>query len=120
MDEREIRKFIFKELSKFNFKKYTKGFKFLNEIIYICIIDIDAMDNLSKNVFPKVAKKYHEKSYLNIKWCIDRVINTMYNNTEMNIVCKYFNLDSNIKPSLKLITYTVVCKYNLEIIKKQT
>lgn len=119
MNEEKIRKFIFNELSKFKFKKYTKGFKYLNEVIYICIIDIDAIDNLNKNVFPKISNKYHEKSYLNVKWCIEGIINTMYNNTEMDIVSKYFNLEDNVKPSLKLITYTIVCKYNLEISDKK-
>lgn len=111
MNEEKIRIFIFNELSRFKLKKYTKGFKFLNEVIYICIVDIDAIENLSKNVFPIVAKKYNEKSYLNVKWCINGVIDTMFNNTEMEIICKYFNIEANVKPSLKLITYTIVCKY---------
>lgn len=78
----------------------------------MCIVDEDALDNLSKNVFPYIAEKYNEKSYLNVKWCINQVINTMYNNTKQDIVSKYFNLEYNVKPSLKLIIYTIVCKYN--------
>lgn len=112
MDELDIKKFILGELSKFNFKIYTKGFKYLKESIYICIVEEDAIENLSKNVFPKIANKYHEKSYYNVKWCIDQVINTMYNNTKLDIICKYFNLEENIKPSLKLVIYTIMCKYS--------
>ena len=110
MDEVYIKKFILTELKKFNFKVYTKGYKYLKEAIYMCIVDEDALDNLSKNVFPYIAEKYNEKSYLNVKWCINQVINTMYNNTKQDIVSKYFNLEYNVKPSLKLIT--IVCKYN--------
>ena len=62
--------------------------------------------------FPKIATKYNEKSLYNVKWCIDQVIKTMYNNTEISTLCNYFGIEENIKPSLKFIIYTIVCKYN--------
>lgn len=111
MEEENIRIYIEKELSNFEFKKATKGFKYLQEAIYICILNENAMENLTKNVFPQVAKRYNEKSYLNVKWCINQVISTMYNNTNMKVICNYFGLDKNIKPSLKFIIYTIMCKY---------
>ena len=47
----------------FNFKKQTKGFKYLCDTIFIyCIKDENALDNLTKYVFPKIAVKYNEKS----------------------------------------------------------
>lgn len=110
MSETEIKELIVKELSRFNFKIYTKGFKYLTDAIFISIIDEDAIDNLSKNIFPLIAEKYHEKSSSNIKWCIDQAINTMYNNTDMKKVSEYFNIGYSIKPSLKLIIYTIMCK----------
>lgn len=112
MNDIDIKKFILRELNKFNFKTYTKGFKYLKEAIYICIVDEDAIDNLSKNVFPKIAAKYNEKSYFNVKWCMEQVIKTIYNNTRIDLISKYFNLDYNFKPSLKFIVYTIVSKYN--------
>ena len=112
MNENHTKDYIIKELSNFKFQKYTKGFKYLVETIYLSIIDENALDNLTKNVFPIVCKKYNEKSFLNVKWCIDKIIESMYNNTDMNIICNYFNLDYNIKPSLKFIVYTIACKYN--------
>lgn len=111
MDDKKTKEFISNELSKFNFRKYTKGFRYLNEAIYVCIKDVDAIENLHKNVFPVIAKKYKEKSPLNVKWCIEQCLKTMYNNTEENKICKYFNIEENIKPSLKCIIYTVLCKY---------
>lgn len=74
--------------------------------------DEDSIENLTCNIFPKIAEKYKEKSYINVKWCINQVINTMYNNTSMDIISKYFNLEENVKPSLKFIIYTIVNKYN--------
>lgn len=111
MDDKKTKEFILNELSKLSFKKYTKGFRYLNESIYLCIKDGDAIDNLHKNVFPCIAKKYNEKSPLNVKWCIEQSVRTMYNNTEINKLCNYFNIEENIKPSLKFIIYTIMCKY---------
>lgn len=111
MNEIDIKKFILRELGKFNFKTYTKGFKYLKEAIYICIIDEDAIENLSKNVFPQIAIKYNEKTYFNVKWCIEQVIKTMYYNTDIELLINYFNIQENIRPSLKLIIYTIVCNY---------
>ena len=112
MNEKNIKKCILDELKNFNFKFYSKGFKYLTEVIYMCILNEDLLENLTKNVFPKIAKKYNEKSYLNVKWCIEQVIKTMYNNTKIEVISNYFNLDYNLKPSLKFIVYVIVSKYN--------
>ena len=119
MHEKRIKIYIQNELSKFEFKKYTKGYKYLVETIYLSIVDSDAIDNLTKNVFPKVADKYNEKTYLNVKWCIEQVVNTMYNNTKIEILCKYFQIDSGIKPSLKFIVYTIKCNYERMLLDKK-
>ena len=63
MNDNDIKKFIYNELSKFNFKRETKGFKYLCDAIFICIKDENALDNLSKNVFPQIAKKYNDKNF---------------------------------------------------------
>ena len=117
MNDRKIRNFILNELSQFKFRTYTQGFKYLCEAIYICIKDINALDNLTKFVFPKVGEKYN-KSALRVKWCMEQVIQTMYNNTSIEILCNYFNIESNMKISLKFIIYTVVCKYENYLYKK--
>ena len=109
MNDNDIKKFIYNELSKFNFKRETKGFKYLCDAIFICIKDENALDNLSKNVFPQIAEKYNEKSFFKVKWCIEQILKTMYNNTKISIISNYFSIDENLKPSLKFIIYTVVC-----------
>lgn len=112
MEDKQIKDFISNELLNFQFKRCSKGFRYLCEVILLCIKDVDLLDNLTKNVFPKIAKKYNEKSLYNVKWCIEQVIKTMYNNTEISILCNYFKIEESIKPSLKFIIYTIVCKYN--------
>ena len=61
------------------------------------------------------AKKYNEKSFFKVKWCIEQVLKTMYNNTKISIISNYFSIDENLKPSLKFIIYTIVCKFNKKI-----
>lgn len=111
MEENKIRNYIFNELSKLNFKKETKGFRYLNEAIYLSIVDENAIENLSKNVLPMIAKKFKAKNPKNIKWCMNRVIDTMYCNTNMKTLCKYFEMEKDQKPTLKFIIYFIVCKY---------
>ena len=116
-DEKKINSFIKNELSQFYLKKQTKGFKYLCNAIYICIKNEDALDNLTKNVYPQIAERYKEKSPYNVKWCIEQVIKTMYNNTEISILCKYFDIEENLKPSVKFIIYTIVCNSNNRYVK---
>lgn len=111
MEENKIRNYIYNELSKLNFKKETKGFRYLSEAIYLSIADENAIENLSKNVFPMIAKKFNAKNPKNIKWCMNRVIDTMYCNTRMKTLCEYFKLEKDQKPTLKFIIYFIVCKY---------
>ena len=70
MNDKEIKEFILNELLKFKFRVYSKGFKYLVEAIFLCIKNQDYINNLSKYVFPKIAYKHHEKSELNVKWCM--------------------------------------------------
>ena len=111
MNDKTINEFILKELSNFEFNRCTKGFKYLYCCIFICIKNIDLMDNLNKDVFPLIAQKYKQKSPNNIKWCIEQILKTMYCNTKIDIICKYFKVDKNIQPSLKLFIYTIVSKF---------
>lgn len=118
MKDEKIYSFIINELSIFNFKTYTKGFKYLKESIFICIKDTDALNNLNKKVFPNIAIKYNEKSYIHVKWCIEQVLKTMYLNTDIKILSDYFKINSDLKPSLKFIIYTIVCKYEWKFNKQ--
>lgn len=64
MEDRKIKDFISKELSNFEFKRYSKGFKYLSEAILLCIKDINLLDNLSKNVFLKLQQDIMKNPYI--------------------------------------------------------
>ena len=62
----EIERYINKELKQFKIKQYSKGYKYLAAAIYICILNEDAIENMSQNVYPKsVDKKLTNK---NTRW----------------------------------------------------
>lgn len=119
MEDEEIKKYIFEELSKLEFAKYSKGFTYLNEAIFLCIKNIGFVNNLNKNVYTYIAKKYNESSVQNVKGCIEQAIKAMYNNTETEILQKYFYINKYEKPSLKLIICIVMNKYEWNIKKNK-
>jgi len=111
MEDIKIREYIFKELSDLKFVKCSKGYKYLNEAILMCIKDMSIANNLSKNVYTVIAEKYKEASPRNVKGCMEQAINTMFNNTKPEILYKHFYTEKYEKPTLKLIIWVVVNKY---------
>jgi len=111
----KIKKYVLYELKKFQFNTDTKGFKYLVEAIVLSIKEPDILENLNKNLYPKIACKYNQKGYLNIKWSIEKSISYMYTNTNSTVLCKYFNFVEDKKPGAKLVISTVV--NNLEKIQ---
>lgn len=111
MDTEEIKKYINKELKQFKLKQYSKGYKYLAEAIYICIFNEDAIENMSQNVYPRVAQKFKVKNTKRIKWTLENAINTIYRDTEINKICKYFDIDIEQKLTVKFFIYTIISKY---------
>lgn len=99
-------------ISDFNFDFSLNGTKYLIESILYSYQNKSSYvyENLEKNVYTYIAKKYKSSVY-NVKWSIVRSINNMYfNNTtsSMKKVNSYFNLDPLEKPTAKLIISTIV------------
>ena len=111
MKDESIIKFINKELSQYNFKKCTKGYKYLFESILLCIKDDEMLEDLNNKVFPIIAKKYKAKTALNVKWCIEQSIKSMYLNTDDKIIKKNLDLEDNTKPTIKFLIYSIVSKF---------
>ena len=105
MDTEEIKKYINKELKQFKIKQYSKGYK------YLCILNEDAIENMSQNVYPRVAQKFKVKNTKRVKWTLENAINTIYRDTEINKICKYFDIDIEQKLTVKFFIYTIISKY---------
>lgn len=107
----EIERYINKELKQFKIKQCSKGYKYLAAAIYICILNEDAIENMSQNVYPIVAQKFKVKNIKRVKWTLENAINIIYRDTEINTLCKYFDIEIDQKLTVKFFVYTIVSKF---------
>ncbi len=109
--QNEVISFIEKELDIFEFNKTSIGYKYLVDAILEAINNPKLIQNLEKELYYSVSKKYINSTYLNIKWAIDKSINSMYRFTNFDLICNYFNFEKPKKPTSKLIIQTIMQKY---------
>lgn len=114
--KREInnKEFIFckinKELRALHFNFSYAGTKYLRDCIYETYKRGDKeLTNLSKNIYPIVAKRYN-KSPNNIHTNIKQAVKSMYFDCEESILNKYFNYDYCMKPRVKEIIFIILSK----------
>ena len=89
------------ELKKLNFNFSYIGTKYLSECIYECYFKKNKYNfNLSKDIYPIIAKKYNKKISL-IGADIFQAILMMFYDTDENILCNYFNCTITQKPKTK-------------------
>ena len=102
---------IIKELMYLGYDFSHKGTKYLIDIIYITCIryNENIIENLSKTIYPIIAKKYGQKSN-NIKSKVIRATETMYYNCEESKLKKYFMYEDIKKPKVKTVIATVIAK----------
>ena len=86
------------------------GTRYLIECIYIIIKD-DLIDdiNLKSKIYPILSKKY-KKEVNNIKCSINYSTTVMYQRCQNVKLKKYFCFNDSVKPSSKLVVYTVLNK----------
>lgn len=105
-----IREKIANELSKLDFNFTHEGTNYLLECIYqVYKMKIIDNMNLSKTIYPIVARKY-KKSQNTIYGDIKQAINAMFNTCSKEALKEYFNYNFLIKPRPKEIIYTILNK----------
>lgn len=106
----EIKFQIDNELRKLNFNFSYKGTRYLSECIYhIYISDKTNINNLAKNFYSILAKKYNQ-SINTIYGDIKQAINAMFIDCEEKVLKDYFKYSFIIKPKPKEIIYIVLNK----------
>lgn len=100
-EEKNIKKFIKMELKKYNFKNTSIAYQYLEEAIYMSIINPKLLKNMEKDLFSIISKKYPNTTFINIKWSIEKLVKSTY---------KYTNEDM----STKSFIYYIVEKYKTE------
>ena len=88
------------ELKNFNFKRNSLSYEYLIDTIKIVANDRMVMRDFLKYVYRPVADRY-KTSPKNVLWCISKLINLMYFNTNEEIIEDYFKVSKNNKPSTK-------------------
>lgn len=107
-DVEENKKKIVQQLRYLGYKTKYVGTNYLIETILQIYINRELMlDNLKKDVYPIIAKKYG-KSVHNIKCNINRATECMYYECDSARLRKYFGLYDDTKPTSKTVMFTVL------------
>lgn len=105
-----IRNRIIEELQYIDYNLSHKGTQYLIETIYHIIennyIDID---NLSKEIYPILAKRYNTSVH-NIKCNINTATTSMYYECNEDKLKNYFKFCCETKPKTKNVIYTILNK----------
>ena len=90
----------------YNFKH--KGSNYIVDAILESInIEDDSKNNLEKNIYPIIAKKY-KKTVSNIKGNIYTATEHMYYESDANTLKNFFHSSYDIKPSPKEVIFTII------------
>lgn len=107
-DKALIKSKIIHELELLNYNFSYHGSKYLVDAIYELYINKDKFhDNLSKDIYPIIARKHHKKANT-IKCDIAHATKMMFYDCEENTLSCYFNLAE--KPTVKQVMFTVLNK----------
>lgn len=110
MNKKNIDNYIYTELNKFKFNKTSLGYKYLKVAIGYGIEDEFLIEDLNNRLYQKMQEKLNIKKK-RIKWNIEKSIETMYINTNMEYVNHYFYIEENEKITPKLFITTIVENY---------
>lgn len=108
---KKIELYVNNELNKFNFNIKNAAYKYLKDTIIEVIKSNTNVFNLERDIYFNISKKYHKNNSKIIKWSIDKLMERMYLNTDIEIICEYFNFKYDTKPSTKFFIYNIAEKY---------
>lgn len=104
---------IYEELKYIGYNMSYYGARYLAESIALIYNNYDSSENLNKNIYPVLAKKYN-KTVNTIKGDIRVATNSMFYECDEARLKNYFNFYTVSKPKPKLVIYTVLNKlYNV-------
>lgn len=107
-----IRNKIINELQLLGFNLAHKGTHYLAESVVLMATTERNNENLSKNIYPKVSEIF-KKDLNNIKCNITSATEAACKNITDDILHNYFKLSEHIKPTTKMIIYSVLKKLKL-------
>ena len=113
--EKLIKTKILEELLYIGYNISHKGTTYLIDAIFYVTTNLESdIDNLKKDIYPKIAIKYNQSSN-NIKCDIIRATENMYCKCDKNRIKEYFAYWQEMKPNVKTVIYTVANKIAMKI-----
>ena len=104
---------IILELNTFKFKRNSIAYEYLIDAIKLVVENKYVIKNFNDYVYTAIAKKYNTQPQ-NVLWCLNKLINLMYFNTDENIITNYFNIYKQDKLTTKAFIIEVARKINLK------
>lgn len=110
MNKKNINDYINTELNKFKFNRTSLGYKYLKIAISNGIQDELLIEDLNNRLYKKMENelKVEKKK---IKWNIEKSIEFMYINTNMEYIMNYFYIEEKEKVTPKMFITTIVENY---------
>ena len=106
----KLDKKIVSELKYLNYNLTHLGTQYLKECIKIDFLKYNGeAENLSKQIYPMIAKKYNKKIF-SIKNNIIKATTYMYNECKIENLMKYFGYEIDYKPTPKIVIKAIVRK----------
>ena len=106
-----IRNKIINELQTIGFNLSHKGTHYLAESVVLMATTEKNNENLSKHIYPIVSKIFN-KDLNNIKCNITSATEAACKNITDDILLNYFKLSTHVKPTTKMIIYSILKKLN--------
>lgn len=102
-----ISKLVNQELQHFKFKTSTIGYKYLSDSIKLAMNNADLLRNTKQLLFKEVGKIYDRTSD-QIKWNVEKCIDTIYQTTSLKDISDYFYINEKDKVTPKIFISRVV------------
>lgn len=104
MTDREIYRRIITELRYFSFGRNSIAYQYLVDAIYLVTREKRYIKNFNYYVYPKIAERYGTRPD-NVLWCVSKLVNFMYENTDKKVIQKYFGMyyESKFSPKAFII-----------------
>ncbi len=106
-----------KELKKFEVNPITIGYRYILESIVYALEDEELIKNMRDGLYKKVSQNHNNVTEYNIKWTIEKSVESIRRYTSEELMSTYFNLKRREKLSPKLFITTIV--YNLKKYKNK-
>ncbi len=112
LNKNSYEQLVRKELEKFEVNPITIGYHYILESIVYALEDEELTKNMREGLYKKVSQNYNNVTEYNIKWTIEKSIESIRRYTSEKIMNTYFNLKRKESLTPKLFITTIV--YNLK------